>query len=251
MQALYSPTHLRPASGSNMRIRMTDVARRIRELRKGLRLNQADFAERLGVTQSTVSKWESNKQTPDTDAVFKLSEISGAPPADFLFDHEDHDYRTSDWGITSRVIGAVQAGEWVEAVQWPPYEQFDVKLPTPRNWPDYEIDGFVVRGSSMNLLYPEGSIVFAVPTIKYGLNPGPGDKVIVQRLDDRGLYEVTLKELVLDRAGKLWLWPRSNDPEHQSPISLHGPRDNSIVEVVVTGIVAASFVLENPGRFAR
>lgn len=40
--------------------------RDIKELRKKAALTQAELAEAVGVTQSTVSQWESGKAVPDT-----------------------------------------------------------------------------------------------------------------------------------------------------------------------------------------
>lgn len=226
---------------------MTDISRRIREIRKRLGENQAEFAVRLGVSQSTISKWEAGTHIPETTYIIALADIGGYEVGE-LIDYDDHSFRTSDWGVMATVIGNVQAGEWVEAIEWAPDQQFQVQLPTPRHWSGDTVQGFVVKGSSMDLIYPEGSIVFAIPTIANEIQPGAGDRVVVQRVDKNGLFEVTLKELKLGRDGKLWLWPRSTDPNFQAPIQLPEPGDSQIAEVAITGLVVASFTLERPWR---
>jgi transcriptional regulator with XRE-family HTH domain len=50
---------------------------KVKQIREAARLKQAAFAEKLGVDQSTVSKWETGKQKPDTEALLALSEFSG------------------------------------------------------------------------------------------------------------------------------------------------------------------------------
>jgi transcriptional regulator with XRE-family HTH domain len=50
---------------------------KVKQIRESARLKQAAFAEKLGVDQSTVSKWENGKQKPDTEALLALSEFSG------------------------------------------------------------------------------------------------------------------------------------------------------------------------------
>lgn len=229
---------------------MTDISRRIREIRKRLRENQAEFAQRLGVTQSTISKWEAGTHIPETSYIITLAELGGYEVGE-LIDYDDHAFRKSDWGITATVLGNVQAGEWVEAVEWDVHQQFQVQIPTPVDWPDVMVHGFVVKGTSMDLVYPEGSIVFAVSTIAYDIHPGPGDRVVVQRVDESGLFEVTLKELKVGKDGKLWLWPRSSDPEFQSPIQMPPPGDSQVSEITITGLVVASFTLERTPRLSE
>lgn len=51
--------------------------RDIKELRKKAALTQAELAEAVGVTQSTVSQWESGKAVPDTLKLPKLAEVLG------------------------------------------------------------------------------------------------------------------------------------------------------------------------------
>lgn len=46
-----------------------------KQLRKENKLTQAELSERLNVTQSTVSKWEQGKTTPDYPVLRNLSEI--------------------------------------------------------------------------------------------------------------------------------------------------------------------------------
>ena len=50
------------------------IAARIRELRKKNQLSQEQFAERLGVSRQTVSKWELAEATPELDKILLLSE---------------------------------------------------------------------------------------------------------------------------------------------------------------------------------
>lgn len=52
------------------------TAQRIKNLRKRLKLNQRDFAERVGVAQPTVSMWETGLRTPEGGEVLaRLSHL--------------------------------------------------------------------------------------------------------------------------------------------------------------------------------
>lgn len=239
------------ATGINIPSRMS-FAQKVREIRKRARLTQTEFAKAIGVAQGTVSRWESmtRGQIPEVDAIMRVSAYSGVSTSELWAD--EHEFQPYDWGYNARVIGNVQAGQWVEAVAWEEPDQFSVKIPLPRNWPDnLKVEGFVVRGTSMDQLYPEGSVVFAIGTIANQIDPSPGDRVIVTREDRNGLFEVTIKEYVLDGSGRPWLWPKSTDPAFQTPLSLIGSSDSKIVQVTVTGIVVAAFALDRPYRFVR
>lgn len=52
-------------------------AERVTALRKRLRLTQDAFAQRLGVWQVTVSRWESGTQKPGKFLVPRLDELAG------------------------------------------------------------------------------------------------------------------------------------------------------------------------------
>lgn len=229
-------------------MRMSEMPRKIRELRKRLRMGQTEFADQMGVSQGTVSKWETGEDSPRVENIAKLAELAGESVEMFWF-QEEHEFKRTDWMEPTPVIGAVQAGQWLESVEWDEYDKFNVIVPFPRTWPDFPTVGFQVRGTSMNFLYPDNSIVIAIPTIASGIDPRPGDRVIVQRKDDRGLFEVTIKEYTRDSQGQVWLWPRSDDPAWKEPLRPQAHAESQD-EILVTGIIVASFRIENPDRFS-
>lgn len=46
-----------------------------RQLRKERNMSQANLAKRLGVSQTAVSQWETNKNYPDINTIKELAEI--------------------------------------------------------------------------------------------------------------------------------------------------------------------------------
>jgi putative transcriptional regulator len=55
----------------------TDVPALIKELRKRLDLTQEQFAQRVGVTYSTVNHWENGKRVPLPFLIKRLLEMKG------------------------------------------------------------------------------------------------------------------------------------------------------------------------------
>jgi SOS-response transcriptional repressor LexA len=142
--------------------------------------------------------------------------------------------------INIHVRGAVQAGYFTEAMEWPRDDWENISLPRPDGHKSYF--GLRVKGPSMNLIYPEDTILVCVPMYDYHDMLENGDHVIVQRWD-AGMVEATVKELKRTEDGSTWLWPRSDHPEYQMPIALPanngnhsdymGSNDIRVVAVVV------------------
>ncbi|MGE4079596.1 MAG: S24 family peptidase [Reyranella sp.] len=137
-----------------------------------------------------------------------------------------------------RVIGAVEAGAWGEAVEWPEEDKYTIPYFETKEWAGAAKYALEVYGPSMNKVYAEGTILICVPIVHVDRNPVPGERVIVQRRTKHGLYEATVKEFQLDDRGQPWLWPRSTHPEHQTPLrfpegDLDGEDSVSIVALVI------------------
>ncbi len=121
---------------------------------------------------------------------------------------------------TIQVRGAVQAGVWRESIEWPHTDWQNLTVPRDGRFAYAERFGLVVRGESMNRLYPDGTIVIVVRFADLGRAPRPGERVVVLRRSTTGEYEATLKDYELDAKGRHVLWPRSTEPEFQEPIIL-------------------------------
>ena len=54
-----------------------EMGRKIRQIRRRLSLTQKEFADRLGVRQATVSRWESAGDIPEPRALEKIADLGG------------------------------------------------------------------------------------------------------------------------------------------------------------------------------
>ena len=61
------------------------LGERIRKARRGRgKMTQAELAERIGVHEMTVRRWESGERMPDAEAIQKISQVLGVPISELL-----------------------------------------------------------------------------------------------------------------------------------------------------------------------
>jgi repressor LexA len=122
---------------------------------------------------------------------------------------------------TIYVLGSVQAGNWKQAVEWPSDEWIPLSIPMDPRHQNAKRFALQVRGKSMDLLYPSGTILICARYNDINVHPTTGDKVICLRRDkETDGYEATVKEYQATDDGRVILWPRSSQPEFQFPIVL-------------------------------
>lgn len=137
------------------------------------------------------------------------------------------------------VIGFVQAGVWLSTIELPPEDRFDIPLPIQAGFDGFVVQGLVVRGPSMDELYPHGSILAVVSFLDLGRDPRNGERVVALR-HRHGESEATVKEYRIGKDGKERLWPRSSHPDFQQPI-LVDPPDGEDEELRIAYLVIGSY----------
>jgi transcriptional regulator with XRE-family HTH domain len=204
---------------------------RLAELRKRKGMTQTALAERMGVEQPTIGRWETGRREPNFEQLFQLAGILDVEPGSLI-----DSSIAAPMGPRLYVKGEVAAGVWNVAFEYPETEwqtftgRADVTADLTHRF------GLRVIGDSMNELYPPGTIVECVSLFGRA-EAMPGKCVVVVRMDDQGLYEATVKELV-EQDGELWLVPRSTNPMHR-PIRL-SENEPGIVETRLAAVVVSS-----------
>jgi SOS-response transcriptional repressor LexA len=161
-------------------------------------------------------------QSPKSNNLQKLA-VALETTTDWLLggDHEsDNPYRAIGAGGQFDyvfVIGEVQAGVWREAFQWPEHDRYPMPFPADPRFPNIPRFALLVRGHSMNKLYPDSSVIACSRYSDIGRGPSHGEKVVAMRFR-HSLVEATCKEFVLD-SGVPWLVPHSTD-ESFKPMKL-------------------------------
>jgi repressor LexA len=202
---------------------------RIDERLRALGLSERKACMNAGVGVNTIRHIRKRGHAPKATNLAKLAEALGVPPNYFLeaaAAGAEEEKRASSGPIRLASVfvkGDVQAGVWREALEWTPDEWFAVTVPTDERYREVERLGLLVRGTSMDRLYPDGTVVIVVRFGDLARMPHPGERVVVlRRSRNTGDFEATLKEYDRDLLGRHLLWPRSMDPEFQTPFVL-GP----------------------------
>ena len=126
---------------------------RIKELRLSKAIKQVDFAKMLGVSQATVSGWESEKYQPDRDALIKMASYFDVS-VDYLIGNSPVK-KEKKKGVQVPVLGDVRAGYPMEAVEnIIDYEEIDEE--TARRG---EFFALRIKGDSMEPKFSEGDVV--------------------------------------------------------------------------------------------
>lgn len=223
---------------------MKAVAKKIKALRQNAGLNQAELAQKVGVGQAAVSKWESGRDVPGSENMQRLAMVFGVEPREIVGFGE----LGTQPGVRVRMVGELAAGEWKETFEIPFDDQEVVTVQLDHDLQSLPLQGFKIVGDSMNQYYPDGSAVYVAPLHALPGAPQNGDHVMVMR-HRNGEVEGTVKEYVKDEQGNQWLWPRSTSPMHQEPLDYKGHKRGKVESVVIAGVVIAALV-HRPHRYA-
>lgn len=207
-----------------------DLSTKIRRLRESRGINQGALAKALNVSQATVSRWEKGA-SPTGEHIQQI--------ASYFNQSVDALCGTAPQSINFHVVvvGSVEAGAFAEAMEFYPDDQYAVQIPTPRSANKDKAYGLEVHGTSMDQVYADGTTLICLKLADMTRDIRNGDHVIAIRTRD-GLVEATCKEYRLADDGA-WLWPRSNDPKHQSPLRADfeptSDDDSATIDAVVIG----------------
>lgn len=202
------------------------------------------LAQAAGIAATTITRPLNDpkyKFVPKLETIGKIAAAAGMEPPDALKALPPGQLTPVAGSIP--VVGTVRAGSWEMIPEEPVIEEW-----LPMDVPEYAgASLFAVRvvGRSMDLIYPDGTYVIAIPPQEAGLRVG--DRVVVRRYDATGRAETTLKEIANASNGRLVLEPRSSDPLHQLPIIVPIGDDHTDIGVEIIGVVVASYSKERRG----
>lgn len=197
---------------------------KIRHIRKEKMLTMKQVGEYLGVSESTVSMYETGKRQPDNDTLIKLAKLFNVS-IDCLLGIEENLKVVSTQPTSSSslipVLGEVPAGIPIEAVE---FIVDEIELPQSLASDSYEYFGLLVSGDSMYPEYMDGDII----VVRKQSNADSGDDVVAYVNG----YNATLKRLIKSDKG---LTLRALNPAYES--KFYSNKEVMELPIKIAGIV--------------
>ncbi len=205
----------------------------IQEKKAEGKFNVQQWASSAGVGKNSLYNFlNGHSDALDLATYAKLARAVGVPSHRLTGDEPETPSPTA-----IMVTGHIEAGEFQDAVEWDQSRWYAVDVPIPARFRK-KAKALQVRGPSMNMEYPDGSIVVWVDQLDFRAAQNE-DHVIVYSYSKDDTIEATVKELRITD-GRQWLWPRSHDPEHQQPVEITNPAEH-VTRIEIQGIVLGGY----------
>ncbi len=223
---------------------MSDLSQSIKALRRGFGMGQKEFASAVGVSQGTVSKWESGAQRPEAEPLTKLAAMAGTDVARFLQGHVGPSKSETSHVTEVKVIGYLQRGKHRASLDFEDGEYYNIQIPLPDHVNPKRCFACEVRGDFFNKIYPHGSIVvFQEAFAPSDLDSG--DKVLVAMVYAADTHDYSVWYLnVIDE--KIMLSSRSYNKDYDGIYFIEGARnfDTDVVSWNIIAVAVASVRME-------
>lgn len=190
-----------------------DLGKKIRAHRDELGLTQAELADKLGLTYSSVSQWESGRATPRTPILRQLADLFGTTVADLM----GEDATEAAISGTSRMVpllGFAHMGE--------PCDEGNLadEVEVPASIADAHPRGFMVhaQGGCMDNRFPHDALLLVDPDME----PVNGQPVLAETSD----YGAVVRNYTRGRS-TVMLTADSHSGEYDDILA--GPGDDPVV----------------------
>lgn len=190
-----------------------DLGKKIRAHRDELGLTQAELADKLGLTYSSVSQWESGRATPRTPILRQLAELFDTTVADLM----GEDATEAAISGTSRMVpllGFAHMGE--------PCDEGTLadEVEVPASIADAHPRGFMVhaQGGCMDNRFPHDALLLVDPDME----PANGQPVLAETSD----YGAVVRNYTRGRS-TVMLTADSHSGEYDDILA--GPGDEPVV----------------------
>lgn len=190
-----------------------DLGKKIRAHRDELGLTQAELADKLGLTYSSVSQWESGRATPRTPILRQLADLFDTTVADLM----GEDATEAAISGTSRMVpllGFAHMGE--------PCDEGNLadEVEVPASIADAHPRGFMVhaQGGCMNNRFPHDALLLVDPDME----PVNGQPVLAETSD----YGAVVRNYTRGRS-TVMLTADSHSGEYDDILA--GPGDEPVV----------------------
>ena len=190
-----------------------DLGKKIRAHRDELGLTQAELADKLGLTYSSVSQWESGRATPRTPILRQLADLFGTTVAD-LMGEDATEAAISGASRMVPLLGFAHMGEPCDE------EILADEVEVPASIADAHPRGFMVhaQGGCMDNRFPHDALLLVDPDME----PANGQPVLAETSD----YGAVVRNYTRGRS-TVMLTADSHSGEYDDILA--GPGDEPVV----------------------
>lgn len=226
-------------------------ARLILLMRENRLKSGADLTRATGIPDSTARAYVNGTRPLTRDACEIIAKelggsarwlFSGEPEGDELSQARPRERQVGRPTHSIRILGKVAAGNWLNTAVAAQNASKGPLSPLPAD-PRYPVAAqfdLMVEGSSINRFAQDGQYLRCVDLMGGGVEVEEGDLVIVVQYKDAELCETTAKR-VRKKNGDYELWPDSDDPLWQKPITVKRGGEHTDGEVKITALVLYAY----------
>lgn len=200
----------------------TDIIRRIEQTGEPKGLSFAEISKGAGGGKDLIRDWKRGKGSPTVESIAAMSVFLNVPVQWLAFGvgtpERADDRRIRRIPVRCRLeAGRPTQGDFTEG------EIFDVAVPASPDLDGRQLYGALVRGPSMNRLYPDGTVVILERIVESARDLAVDRHYHVEAERPDGSWEASLKTLRRSQDGSIWMAPQSDDPAYQHAVPLLGP----------------------------
>ena len=199
------------------------VGARFRRERQAQGMSLRELARRLGTDPNIISRLETGKRQMSVEWLSTIADALGIRPAEFL--------ETSPPEEHVMVSASVRLDQWLEDCWYDDANCYLLRIPADERHAGTERIAVVVDCSSMNLRYPEGTILICVPLEKLegGIEVDKRYLIRSRRLvDGKQQDQLSVKTLVMGEDNQLRFVTESDDPDKTRAVPAFGTPDQEI-----------------------
>lgn len=212
----------------------------IREICDDLGITFTELARRAGIDSATLTRFMNKPTYKPNLSDTTLQKIAEAVHRPLPQTGTQNTHLPRMIGLpTVKVVGTAAAGLWkdVSIIAAGNYVHEEIPVIETARYAGHEQYALLVEGQSINRKIKDGEYAICVAWDGLGAEPKNGQYVHVER-SRAGLQEATIK-MIRIHDGRIELWPDSDDPRFQEPLTLD--HDDEDTEVRIRGIVIGTF----------
>lgn len=189
----------------------------IRAVREELGVSQEELATKLGCSKAQVSRLETDKRGVKLEWIGRIATALDVQPSLLL----DDDAFMKRLRIVM-VQGAAEAHRWVDKPFFDRKHQYRISAIDLDERYQGKLFAVVVSGLHANLKYADGThLVLLKPDADRQQFLIKNKRYLVQRTNNEGQHELTIRRLDIDSGGEMWLVSETTEPSLLETIRYH------------------------------